>query len=41
MICQNADGSMDARKVGRNSASDHLAKIAYSNLEDLEGGVHV
>jgi succinate dehydrogenase / fumarate reductase flavoprotein subunit len=41
MICQNADGSMDARKVGRNSAPEHLAKIAYSNLEDLEGGVHV
>jgi len=41
MICQNTDGSMDARKVGRNSAPEHLAKIAYSNLEDLEGGVHV
>ena len=41
MICQNTDGSMDARKVGRNSPPDHLAKIAYSNLEDLEGGVHV
>ncbi|MFL2650585.1 MAG: fumarate reductase/succinate dehydrogenase flavoprotein subunit [Anaerolineales bacterium] len=41
MICQNTDGSMDARKVGRNSPPDHLANIAYSNLEDLEGGVHV
>ena len=41
MICQNTDGSMDARKVGRSSAPEHLAKIAYSNLEDLEGGVHV
>ena len=41
MICQNTDGSMDASKVGRNSPPDHLAKIAYSNLEDLEGGVHV
>ncbi|MEE3227864.1 MAG: fumarate reductase/succinate dehydrogenase flavoprotein subunit, partial [Chloroflexota bacterium] len=41
MICQNTDGSMDARKVGRNSPPDHLAKIAYSSLEDLEGGVHV
>ena len=28
MICQNTDGSMDARKVGRNSPPDHLAKIA-------------
>ncbi|MBS61069.1 MAG: fumarate reductase/succinate dehydrogenase flavoprotein subunit [Anaerolineaceae bacterium] len=41
MICQNADGSMDTRKVDRNAPPDHLAEIAYSNLEDLEGGVHV
>ena len=41
MICQNTDGSMDTRKIGRKSPPEHLAKIAYSNLEDLEGGVHV
>ena len=41
MMCQNADGSMDIRKVQRDVPPDHLAEIAYANLEDLEGGLHV
>jgi succinate dehydrogenase / fumarate reductase flavoprotein subunit len=41
LMCQNADGSMDARKVQRDVPPDHLAEIAYANLEDLEGGLHV
>ena len=41
MMSQNADGSMDTRKVQRDVPPDHLAEIAYANLEDLEGGLHV
>ena len=41
LMRQNDDGSMDARKVQRDVPPDHLAEIAYANLEDLEGGLHV
>ena len=41
VVSSQADGSMGVRKVDRGSPPDHLAAIAYSNLDSLEGGVHV
>ena len=41
VVSRQADGSMGVRKVDRGTPPDHLAAIAYSNLDSLEGGVHV
>ncbi len=41
VVRKKSDGSMSVNKVERGTPPDHLAVIAYSSLDSLEGGVHV
>mgnify|MGYP001186776639 FL=1 len=42
IVVRNAeDGSMEVEQFTRDVPPEHLAEIAYSNLDDLEGGIHV
>ena len=40
-VRKEADGSMGVRKVERGAPPPDLAAIAFTSLDDLEGGVHV
>ena len=41
VVRKKSDGSMSVSKVERGVPPDHLAAIAYSSLDSLEGGLHV
>ena len=41
VVRKEADGSMGVRKVERGAPPPDLASIAFTSLDDLEGGVHV